>query len=296
MVCTFVFSGFASEVVAAPIGETTETNKEVTGQLGAVARTLAVGAPVSSNETVRTGRGSSAVLRFLDNSTLNIGEASTVVLDQFIYDPNRGSQDAIFSLAKGAMRFVSGGVRTRDATVGTPVGVIGIRGTDILVVCKPGPECATIMGSGRARICPVPEGTPIGPELRAACLRRNTGLLPCGFFEVAGEDARRGGDEGNFTILQGGCVFSPPVFLDTSSFNFVAQQVAVGAPVPDPSLISSLASTGTTSVTTAAAGAATGTTATSVATTVGVTAAVGAGVTAVAVGIVELQSDPVSDF
>ncbi len=290
--CLVLLSGIALSQTTT-IGEATETRNTVTGQLGSIARQISVGTDVSADETLRTGDKSSASLRFLDDSTLNIGEASIVVLDQFVYDPNRGSQDAVFNLTKGAMRFVSGGRRTRNATVGTPVGIIGIRGTDMLIICKPGPECATVMGSGRARVCPVPEGTPIGPELRRACLRSNAALLPCGFFEIAAEDAqnRRNGNQGNFTILQGGCVFVPPINVDASSYNFVAQQVSVGAPVPDPSQIASLASTTTTATTaTATAGTAGGTT-TGI-TTVGVTTAVGG--VAATVAIVEVVSDPVS--
>ncbi len=225
----------------------------------------------------------SAALRFLDDSTFNIGEKSTVVLDSFVYDPDRGSLGAVFNLAKGTMRFISGGRRTRDATIQTPVGVVGIRGPDMMVICNDGPECAAVMRSGRARICPVPDGTTVGPELRGACIRSDMARLPCGFFEIAAADARKDRTEGNFSILRANCAAVVGT-VAAATFGLLAKQVAAGAPVSGSSQIATLASATTTpatatagvaSATTTAAGAATG----AAATTAGVSVvAAGAGV------------------
>ena len=145
---------------AAPIGEASEARNDVTGELETVARRISAATGVSADEIVRTSEASSALLRFLDNSSLTIGAVSTVVLDSFVYDPDRGTDDTVFNLTKGAMRFISSGARrTHNATIGTPVGIIGIRGTDVAIVCDDNPVCAALMASGRVRICPVPAGS-----------------------------------------------------------------------------------------------------------------------------------------
>ncbi len=223
----------------ATIGEATETRNDVTGQLGSVARQIAVGTDVSADETVRTGTSSSAALRFLDNSSLNIGSVSTVVLDRFVYDPNQGTQDAVFNLTKGAMRFVSGGRRTRNATIGTPVGIIGIRGTDVAIVCDETPVCAALMEDGTVRICPLPFGTPVSQALREACLQGNNAVLPCTFYDITAQDEQNSDDEGNFIIIENNCVVSGPQNLDANVFQWLTEQLASGGPLPDPFQIAS---------------------------------------------------------
>lgn len=289
----------AAQSAAAPIGEATAAKNDVTGQLGPVAQRIAVGTNISSDETVRTGRSSSTELRFLDNSTLTIGAQSVVVLDRHIYDPNRGSVDTLVNLSKGALRFVSAGNRTRNATISTPVATIGIRGTALVITCTDEDTCATVIDDGRARICPVPSGTQVTRELRNACLRGNKALLPCGFYDITAKDQQRRNSEGNFMIVSRGCVFAAPVNVDPSAFNFLQQQIAAGAPMPDPSIISSttFASAPTTAVPGAATGAtasgatATATTATAVAVPAGAMTAAAAAVFAAPV---TLETEPVS--
>lgn len=220
---------------AAPIGEAAEARNDVTGELNSVARRISAGSDVSANEIVRTGEDSVALLRFLDDSRLTIGAVSTVVLDSFVYDPDRGTDDAVFSLTKGAMRFLSAGAgRSRNATIGTPVGIIGIRGTDVAIVCGVGPVCAALMASGRVRICPVPVGTATDQQqLRGACLRGDTGILPCGSYEIAAREEQRDG-ENNFTIIESDCVVSALRNLDADVFRWLSEQLASGGPLPDP--------------------------------------------------------------
>ena len=201
---------FSAQTLAAPIGEATQAKNDVTGQLGSVAQRISVGSDVSSNETVRTGESSSTELEFLDTSTLNIGAASSVVLDRHIFDPNRGSVDTFVSLSKGARRFVSAGQRTRNANIGTPVATIGIRGTNLAVFCNEVPTCATMITQGTARVCPFPPGTQVTQGLRNACQRGNETLLPCGYYDITAEQEQRNDDEGNFMTIDTNCTITQP--------------------------------------------------------------------------------------
>jgi hypothetical protein len=98
----------ANANAADEIGEAATATNEVTGTLGDLVRTIGAGDPVSGSEVVSTGVNSATLLKFLDDSNLNIGASSTVVLDRFVYDPNGSADSAVINLTKGAMRFVTG--------------------------------------------------------------------------------------------------------------------------------------------------------------------------------------------
>jgi len=233
------FLAAQAQAQTAPIGEATQAKNEVTGQLGSVAQPISVGTNVSSDETVRTGISSSTDLRFLDTSTLNIGAESVVVLDRHIFDPNQGSVDTLVNMSKGALRFVGAGARTRNATISTPVATIGIRGTEFVVIYNDEDTATVVVDEGTVRVCPIPDGTPITPQFRAACLQGNEALLPCGYYDVTAEEEQQSDNEGNFMTVSRGCVVSQPTNVDPSAFNFLQQQIASGGPLPDPSLIGS---------------------------------------------------------
>jgi hypothetical protein len=95
---------------------------------GSVAGTLAAGSGVHSNETVRTGNAGQAGMRFLDESNLNVGPSSSVRLDKFVYDPNKGAGTVVIDSARGAFRFSTGSQNKSDVKIKTPSGTLGIRG------------------------------------------------------------------------------------------------------------------------------------------------------------------------
>lgn len=101
-----------------PVGRTTS------GRM----RTLAPGADVFFKDRISTRRGGSAQLVFLDRSTLNIGENSDVVIDEFVYRPGGGGAMKA-RLTRGILRFVGGEISHEGGTtIATPVVTIGIRG------------------------------------------------------------------------------------------------------------------------------------------------------------------------
>lgn len=96
---------------------------------------LATGNAVYQNQTISTGANSVAQLLFTDQTTLSIGQRSQVTLDRYVYDPGNSGGGATVSVARGAMRFVSGSQDPRNYQVRTPVATIGVRGTivDLLI-------------------------------------------------------------------------------------------------------------------------------------------------------------------
>lgn len=109
-------------------------------------RTLAKDSVLMTGEIVLTEKGSSARLRFADDSTVTLRPGSRLVIENFNYDSAKPESDSlVLNLVKGGMRAVSGAVGKRGNQAAysaqTSAGTIGIRGTDYaLLLCeKPSP-------------------------------------------------------------------------------------------------------------------------------------------------------------
>ena len=116
---------------AATIGAAVVIVNNVTGRIerAAAGMPLHVGIDVQQDETVETATSSAAKLIFEDNTQFEIGPASQVTLDRFVYDADPSKSQVALSVAKGAARFVTGYLPKTDYEIRTPVATIGIRGT-----------------------------------------------------------------------------------------------------------------------------------------------------------------------
>ena len=95
---------------------------------GSVAGTLSAGSGVHANETIKTGSAGQAGLGFVDKTSLHVGPSSTVRLDKFVHDPNKGTASVVIDATKGAFRFSTGAQGKGDYKVKTPYGTLGVRG------------------------------------------------------------------------------------------------------------------------------------------------------------------------
>jgi len=96
---------------------------------GSVAGRLATGSNVHESETIRTGSAGAANLRFIDETTLTVGPASTVKLDKFVYDPNKKDAGTVsLEVSRGAFRFIAGSQNKGEFKIKTPYGTLGVRG------------------------------------------------------------------------------------------------------------------------------------------------------------------------
>lgn len=116
---------------ASKVGVASAVKNDVQGIQGGAGRALSPGSSVFERETVRTGAESIAQLLFLDQTSLSVGPRSEVVLDQFVYDPSRGTGDVLLSATRGAFRFISGSQNPLNYKINTPAATIGVRGTII---------------------------------------------------------------------------------------------------------------------------------------------------------------------
>lgn len=119
----------ATGAMAEKIGVAAAVVNHVQGISGGTSRSLAVGSDVFAHEHIVTSDASTAQLLFLDKTSVSIGPHADLVLDSFVYNPNRGAGRVVINAAQGAFRFITGAQNPRDYTIKTPVATIGIRGT-----------------------------------------------------------------------------------------------------------------------------------------------------------------------
>lgn len=104
---------------------------------------LAANAPIYSDDILETGPAAKLLVTFADGTKLTLGPNADVLIDEFVYNPNSGpgpANRAALRVTGGAMRLVAGAVEraggAQAVSVVTPVGTIGIRGTDFFVEMK----------------------------------------------------------------------------------------------------------------------------------------------------------------
>ena len=143
-------SGMAS--AAERVGVAAAIQKDVSGSLGGSQRALSSGDSVFRDERVSTSAASSAQLMFLDETNLAIGPSSEVVLDRFVYNPDKTASDLSLSATKGVLRFISGSSQSRNYSIETPVATIGVRGT-ILDLIVEASRSTIILVEGASDVC-----------------------------------------------------------------------------------------------------------------------------------------------
>ena len=115
---------------AQSFGKVGAVNPDTTGTPpGGTDRTLVVGADIVLKETVRTSAVGSSHILFPDQSSLNIGPNSELVIDEYVYDPNANTGRMSATAFKGVLRYVGGQISHKTGvTITTPSGYLGIRG------------------------------------------------------------------------------------------------------------------------------------------------------------------------
>jgi hypothetical protein len=84
------------------------------------------------NDTVSTARAR-AELTFEDKTTVKLTEHSKMIIDDFVYDPKKGSGKLALNMALGTARYASGQIaknNPQQVAIKTPTASIAVRGTD----------------------------------------------------------------------------------------------------------------------------------------------------------------------
>lgn len=152
----------ASPPAAAKVGVTSTTTGEPLGTPPAQPqRVLKVGIDVFANERIQTRADDRAHLLFADGSALTIGPNSDLVIDRFVYDPDKGSGDIAISATRGVFRLVGGKITKQGdgATMKVGTATLGLRGgIAIIDASNPGLLDAFFMFGDKLSIT-TPQGT-----------------------------------------------------------------------------------------------------------------------------------------
>jgi hypothetical protein len=117
------------------VGVTAAVNPDATGQiLNEPLRELLVGHDVIRNERIKTASIGQAQLLFTDQSTLTVARNSEIVIDEFVYDPQKQAGNLAATVTTGVFRYVGGKIsKQKDVTFYTPTGAVSVRGGIALI-------------------------------------------------------------------------------------------------------------------------------------------------------------------
>ena len=152
-----ISEGFSQQ---SQVGISAAVRGDVSVQTGAAVRTPSGGEPMLLGDRVVTQRLSGMQILLLDESVFTVGESNDLVIDRFVYDPERSVGEIAVRSTQGLLRFVSGGIGAiapQNVSIETPSATIGSRGTSFDVVV--GPEAVALAQAAGL----IPPGTVVDP-------------------------------------------------------------------------------------------------------------------------------------
>ena len=87
---------------------------------------------IFSYDTIRTAKSKTAI-EFIDTTRVDVTEHSKLIIDEFVYDPNKKTGKLSLKASLGTVRYASGQIAKNNPTsikITTPTATIGVRGTD----------------------------------------------------------------------------------------------------------------------------------------------------------------------
>lgn len=187
--------GMQGSAAAQVVGKAVAVNQDST----AAGRMLSIGAAVVHNERIVTNARGSTQLLFIDRTTLNIGPNSDLLIDEYVFDPNRGVGRMTVSLSKGFMRFVGGRItHNGSASVKTPPATIGIRG-GVVDISTNGKSTTASNSYGIITITPSGGGSVNVPQGSTASTSGGAPTLTITTQQQANSDNQRSESQGGQT-------------------------------------------------------------------------------------------------
>lgn len=119
----------------ADVGKITEFSGSATIRRGKESIDASKGASIEMNDKIETKNGKIKIT-FKDNTTVSITEHSSLIVDDFVYDPKSSSGKLNIKAASGTVRYVSGAIAHNDSkavNIKTPTASIAVRGTDFIM-------------------------------------------------------------------------------------------------------------------------------------------------------------------
>lgn len=194
----------SSEISKAGIAAAVRGNVQIESR-GQAGRILKNGEAVYIEDRISTDEKSNLQILLLDETIFTIGPNSSIVIDQFIYNPAQQTGQIEAKIVKGTFRFVTGKIARKKPSnmkVELPSGSIGIRGTIAAGrVLESGRSTVVLLGPGsrtntRHRIGQVTVANEVNGELKEVTVTRpgygtvieGSGSAPSQVFEIPAEE------------------------------------------------------------------------------------------------------------
>ena len=127
-----------------PIGKTKTGKGDVIVIRSGKEIPINIGDRLYQKDIIRTGENSSVGIIFEDNTILSLGPKSEIVIDEYVFAPEKGVLSMITRMVKGTASYLSGIIGRQSpesVKFQTPDATIGIRGTQFLVKVKEDHQC-----------------------------------------------------------------------------------------------------------------------------------------------------------
>jgi hypothetical protein len=131
----------------ADIGSVTESTGTAIIKRGKDTIQIAKGTEIKTNDRVETKNGKVKIV-FKDNTNVTVTESSSLIIDDFVYDPKSGAGKLGLKAAAGTVRYVSGAIAKdpKNVKINTPTAAIAVRGTDfVMAVSETGASMIMLM-------------------------------------------------------------------------------------------------------------------------------------------------------
>ena len=143
----FIISLMMTGAVWADIGSVTEASGTAIIKRGKDTIQIVKGTEIKTNDKVETKNGKVKIV-FKDDTNVTVTESSSLVIDDFVYDPKSGAGKLGLKAAAGTVRYVSGSIAKdpKNVKINTPTAAIAVRGTDfVMAVSETGASMIMLM-------------------------------------------------------------------------------------------------------------------------------------------------------
>ncbi len=123
----------AAEEDLSQVGVVAKVENEASIVVASAARQAVIGTPVHMKDELRTGANGRMQVTFRDHTELTLGENASVLIDRYVYDPDKGIGETVLQTTKGAFRFATGRIKElkeKTIVITTAFADIGVRGTE----------------------------------------------------------------------------------------------------------------------------------------------------------------------
>ena len=146
-VAAFIVGLIIASSAWADIGSVTEASGTAVIKRGKDTIQIVKGTEIKTNDKVETKNGKVKIV-FKDDTNVTVTESSSLVIDDFVYDPKSGAGKLGLKAAAGTVRYVSGSIAKdpKNVKINTPTAAIAVRGTDfVMAVSETGSSMIMLM-------------------------------------------------------------------------------------------------------------------------------------------------------